>query len=180
MYTSERRLCAAVMLNALHSLQSRNKAIAQDAHDWIFSDACIAAGNSFLGLCEILDLHAEDLRKKVIAGEIFPEMLKLNECILRKPPRLLTAFNETKTISAWMEDYRCAVRSRNTITSRIDVLKWPVEKALTTNKAATVGRPKGSKNKPKSKTKGARTLDNVCDDLEKDRRILVQDIHREF
>jgi len=44
--------------------------------------------------------------------------------------RLITAFGETKCLSAWVEDDRCKVE-RDTLKSRLK-LNWDIEKAITT------------------------------------------------
>lgn len=52
--------------------------------------------------------------------------------------RLLTVFGETKPLSAWVEDSRCAV-SRESLKDRVR-RGWDVEKALTTPSAKYVRR----------------------------------------
>lgn len=53
----------------------------------------------------------------------------------------IKAFEETKTLSQWSRDERCIV-PLSTLASRIQKNRWEAERALTTPKKLTPGRPK--------------------------------------
>lgn len=53
------------------------------------------------------------------------------QCRNKRNNRLLTAFGETKTITEWCEDPRCQTQHL-TIRSRLDLLGWDAERAITT------------------------------------------------
>lgn len=52
----------------------------------------------------------------------------------------LTAFGETKPLAEWVEDERCSV-TYQTLSHRINNLKWPVEEAITTPKRGEEAEP---------------------------------------
>lgn len=57
-----------------------------------------------------------------------------------RPPRLVTAFGETKTLAGWAADPRCGVAVTG-LRRRLDVLGWEPERAITTPHRLDVPKP---------------------------------------
>jgi hypothetical protein len=61
--------------------------------------------------------------------------------------RLLTAWDETKPLAAWVDDPRCVI-PLSVLRSRLDKMKWPVEEALTVPSHGQPRKDKGVGRKP--------------------------------
>jgi hypothetical protein len=57
-----------------------------------------------------------------------------------RPPRLVTAFGETKTLAGWAADPRCGVAVTG-LRRRLDVLGWEPERAIATPHRLDVPKP---------------------------------------
>ena len=127
----EKRLWIYVMDEAFRTLKKGSPLLKKEAYNWFFSDSYPQAINSFLGVCETLDLEPNKVRKRIkqIALPEIEELPKKKKA--KKGTVLLTALGESKTIEEWSKDPRCAV-NLNTITKRVYVLKWKHRDAILT------------------------------------------------
>lgn len=108
-------------------------------HEWKVDVAVFIRWAEANGFKEGLQIDRKDTNGNYEPGNCRFITVKANQRN-RRDNRLLTAFGETKCVSAWGEDPRCVV-SFGTFTQRVSRLKWDAEKALTTVKHGTVLSP---------------------------------------